>query len=78
MKQFITSDSKGKAIYKGDLVFYRLQPEATLRAVEIQVEKGGDVYLVCDPYRKVSIMNCVASKHTMVSSSFYDMTKRKK
>lgn len=78
MKQLLTSDSRGKAIYKGDLIYYRLQPEAVLRAVEIIAEKDGSVYLVCEPYRKVSIMNCVSTTHTMTSSSFYDMTKRKK
>lgn len=75
---FLTSDAKGKAIYKGDTIHYKLQPEARLKAVETVVDPDGSVYIICEPFRKASVSNCISSRHTMAGSSFYNLTKRKK
>lgn len=74
MKQFLIADPRGKAIYVGDTVFYKLQPEAQLRAMSIEVDKHGDTYVICEPFRRISVLNCTAIKYSMMISGFQDMT----
>lgn len=72
MRKFLTADMRGKAVYYNDVVKCRLTG-SVYRAVDIEVKRDDEVFLVCEPYRLLGLANAVVTRRSMDSSCIYSM-----